>query len=89
MIWGVGNFILNLRYFNFGDKFIKWIKKLYNDVYVKVRNGNLTSREIPVQKGLKQGRLLDMYSNCYSSLQITLAFFWNMTEISIKFREVI
>ena len=24
--------------YNFGDKFIKWIKILYNDVYVKVKN---------------------------------------------------
>ena len=30
-----------LRCFNFGDKFIKWIKILYNDLHVKVRNGNL------------------------------------------------
>ena len=32
--------IESLRYFNFGDKFIKWIKILYTDVHVKMRIGN-------------------------------------------------
>ena len=45
----------SVRYFNLSVKFIQWIKILYNDVHVKGRNENLTSREIPVQKGLNQG----------------------------------
>ena len=52
--------IESLRCFNFEDKFIKWIKILYSDVQVKVRNGNLTHRDITCPKRIKTSRLYIM-----------------------------
>ena len=60
-----------LRNFNCRDKFIKWTK-IYNDVHVKVRNISLTIREIPVQKGLKQGYCI----SCELYLFISKVFYY-------------
>lgn len=50
------NFIWKcLRYFNFGESFIRWIKLFYNDIFSLILNNGHLSEHIPIQRGVRQG----------------------------------
>lgn len=54
-IWG------SLKYFNFGDKFIEWIKLLYNEITLStINNGNI-SESFEVQRSVLQGSPLGAF----------------------------
>ena len=44
-----------LKKFNFGDNFINWIKILYCDPKIVVKNNGYLSRQIKIEQGLRQG----------------------------------
>ena len=44
-----------LKKFNFGKNFINWIKILYSDPKIVVKNNGYLSRQIKIEQGLRQG----------------------------------
>ena len=44
-----------LEKFNFGNNFIKWIKILYTDPKIEIKNNGWLSREISLSRGVRQG----------------------------------
>ncbi len=44
-----------LEKYNFGKNFIKWIKTLYTDPRIIVKNNGWMSREIEIKRGVRQG----------------------------------
>ena len=44
-----------LKFFNFGDKFIKWIRILYNDPLICVKNNGWVSDKFSAGRGVRQG----------------------------------
>ena len=44
-----------LKYFNFGDTFIKWIQTLYKDPVACIKNNGHLSKEIEIYRGIRQG----------------------------------
>jgi hypothetical protein len=50
------NFLFKaLEKFNFGDKFIKYIKILYNDPKIVIKNNGWISRPLNLSRGIRQG----------------------------------
>lgn len=48
-IWG------SLQYFGFGDRFIEWVKLLYNDIQLSVCNNGFLSKYVSVSRSTLQG----------------------------------
>ncbi len=44
-----------LEKFNFGDNFIKWVKILYNQPVISIKNNGWLSSDIPLNRGIRQG----------------------------------
>ncbi len=50
------NFMLaTLSKFNFGDKFINWVKILYNKPLISIKNNGWLSCDISLERGVRQG----------------------------------
>ena len=50
------NFLfLALKHFNFGDSFINWIKTLYNNSKIMIKNNGWISSAIDISRGVRQG----------------------------------
>lgn len=54
-IWG------SLRYFGFGEKFIEWVKLLYNDIQLSVVNNGCFSEYITVSRSTLRGSPIAAY----------------------------
>jgi hypothetical protein len=44
-----------LKFFNFGDEFIQWIKLLYNEPLACIKNNGHISENIQISRGIRQG----------------------------------
>ncbi len=44
-----------LEKFNFGNNFIKWVKILYNQPIISIKNNGWLSGDIPLSRGVRQG----------------------------------
>ena len=50
------NFMFSvLKKLNFGDVFIKWVKILYTDPLISIKNNGWLSKDIKLSRGVRQG----------------------------------
>jgi len=50
------NFIFRaLKFFNFGDSFIRWVNTLYTDPSLFIKNNGYLSRKVKMTRGIRQG----------------------------------
>ena len=76
------NFLLNvLKYFNFGDKFIHWIKMMYFERKRYVINNGFLTPLISMSKGIFQGCPIPLIACFVKKLPETIIHFFCECEV--------
>ena len=60
-VWGWNFIEKTLRYYNFGDSLITWVKLFYNEISSCIQNNGWSSAFFNLTRGVRQGRPLSPY----------------------------